>query len=811
MIISDLYPTLYTIDSGISDTDYDTEMTNGIMSLTPQDNNITNAYFLFYVEWDDIPSVFKGSIILLTTNSIEAHVTTEPQNVAGTYMAYYTTSVPSTNTQRSQYDYSYSDGAMHNNAYQTVKEYYNNFSIRKAGAVSSAENGVTVYCRNDSTNTWSYADFTMSATDYFEFLTGTGKTITISGWFGGGANPGIVVFNNISALSFGDGYYYTEQREIDSVSYTFLITIANYYFNNTRDKNYSTTHELTAYTNPTPMLRFYDNGNCHFRSSKSGTFGTYNLATSYHMYNNFIRFSPTSGTIVNNNYFGIGETIDTAPVTFGGLEFSLDRSVVVPAASNSGWVNGNCVILKSGQDLYIRRMYKPSEVLTHARLCTSYNKTDAFDFSSDKLVPKFDENDKFLDEWVSGTFEEIEDDLRPWQYETIKSNTLDPDDIPPYSPYPPPEPPEGEESGDSINWQERYYLGASNFITQYAMFDSQVQTFGQLLWTSWFSQGTITDMWKNFILVVNGGQQSDTGSYDVSSVMDFIVSLQIFPFALDAALAQDTTDIKIGMGAYPLQIGSTMRKILTTVIYLDFGSIYIPRPYGDFRDYDNMSISAVLPFCGTCELNPGDVVGRTLSCMYCVDLQTGNCHAMIKATDDSGHYYPIASLDGQLSANIALSATNESRLKAQRTMDAVNFAKMFTAPVLSIADTANSVSSGNKSYSGVANTLTDWAFMPDYITAEKISRGSVGCPMISGGNGLTAFMQPEQPYVQMRYGLYAEPDNYLSSEGMPYTESNYLSNFSGFTVCRNVNVDTIHCHADERSVIKAALESGVYL
>lgn len=470
----------------------------------------------------------------------------------------------------------------------------------------------------------------------------------------------------------------------------------------------------------------------------------------------------------------------------------------------------NFIIYKASRDSYFFRCIEPEEIRSLIQISglRYVQPTSKFGTGTGIYFPLYNADNSPKMELLDGDAQDINPQLRDWQIYNVNYNEFTWDDIPIYVPPTPPPEPEDEESGDSIDWQTRYFTGASNFITQYAMTDSQVGVFGQLLWTSWADNNNIlTDMYRNFVLFAANGQPTDTGTLDISSVMNFIVSLQIFPFSLDAALAEDTNQIKIGMGKFPLQIGSNMRKILTTVIYLNFGSIQIPRPHADFRDYNNMTVSAVLPYCGTCELNPGDVVGRTLTCMYCVDLQTGNCHAMIMAYDDNGHYYPCASLDGQLSANIALSATNSAQLKAQKMNDAVNFTRLLMSPVLSMGEMAMSPNLGAAQDIVEAQTGMD---RMEY-RANKFARGAVECPSISGGSGLSAFMQPEQPYVQMRYGIYSKPDNYLNSEGKPNTSSGVLSSFSGFTVCKNVNVDTIHCHADERSAIKVALESGVYL
>ena len=394
-------------------------------------------------------------------------------------------------------------------------------------------------------------------------------------------------------------------------------------------------------------------------------------------------------------------------------------------------------------------------------------------------------------------------------------------DYTPVKPTPgPPGPPEGEESGDRIPNNERYFSGAYNFVTQYAMTRQQLGQFGNLLWSSWADQQGITDMWKNFKMFISADPASDTGSIDIASIMDFILSLQVFPFDLSSLLHTDSTNVCIGTGQYPLAVSG--KKLLTINHILDCGTMAIPRPYNDFRDYENMSITAYLPYCGSVELNPGDVVGRSVSIEYSVDTLSGSCTAVLTAYDDSGYLYNVGMINGQISASIPMTATNSGQIRAQRISDVASLAGLAGntflgnisqgAQVASGAD-SNPIGAISSAVYGTVGRSLNAGLSAQQMFANRFSRGAISCPTLAGGNGIAAFFQPACPYIQMRYGLYQKPDNYDHSVGGVSATSAPLSSYagSGFTVCENVDISGFTCHEEERSAIKALLESGVYL
>lgn len=465
---------------------------------------------------------------------------------------------------------------------------------------------------------------------------------------------------------------------------------------------------------------------------------------------------------------------------------------------------------------------------------TTYQNITASDtYTTRYSTALFDSNDTPLYERVTEDYQTIVGKLRPWQMPNvdITVNEYDPADKPEYEP----SGDKDEESGTRIPNQFRYFTGANNFISQYAMKASQIQTFGQMLWNSWADGTTFVDAVNNFWIALN--IEEFTGSFDISSVMNFIVSLKVFPFNIthfDINTFISTDTLRIGRGTFPFlfpsEVGDII-KVLSTVIFIDCGKIHdgnghygVPRVFNDFRDYTNISISCFCPYCGTVELNPGDVIGRELSCKYAVDLQTGDCLCFITVEDSGGELYNVATISGNMGANIPVSATNSGLIMSRRISDIANgvglFGGMFTENVSAGASLfANPYKQqsaigaiANASYNALGNVFKDVQQTGQFAT-NMLSRGAIGCPVMQGGEGFTSFSQADTPYIQMRYGIYAEPANYPHSVGRISTSSGTIGNYkgSGFITCENVDTTKLTCHNDEKAAIAAALETGVFV
>lgn len=528
---------------------------------------------------------------------------------------------------------------------------------------------------------------------------------------------------------------------------------------------------------------------------------------------NDIRFTFNKSTLQTSNltshsdsYFPYTPIDDIDGYLMGAFDIHLPSDVFAPADETHNVIFGNTftcggvggmgrtsVTFRMDSVLGIDDIYKYL-LLFHKN---STSPSDSYD--TDDIVTIFDATDTPTLDTISGSLSEIITRLRPWQIPgvDITTNDFTPEDIPD------PESDKSEESGDKIDFIMRSFSGASNFITNYAMTRQQVGIFGNRLWTSWAdSLGNPTEMIKNIRIFYTGG---DTGSIDIGSVMPFIVSMKIFPFDLSNFIGYETNGIKIGTGHYPIDVPGCW-YLPRSSVYVSCGTVTIPRIFNDFRDYENMNIMCYVPYCGTVELNPGDVIGRTLSCTYGVDLQSGGCTAYIIVDNN----YPVATISGQMGSSVPLTATNSGQLMSQRLSDISGASALIGNTTMQVQRESERP---HPKQANMDSAIVGAVLQAADSVPQRFRRSAISCPTMSAGNGLDAFAQPPTPYIQMRYGIYDLPANYKHSIGRISTKSNKLSEYkdTGFITCSNVDTSPLTCHNDEKAAIKAALESGVYI
>lgn len=446
-----------------------------------------------------------------------------------------------------------------------------------------------------------------------------------------------------------------------------------------------------------------------------------------------------------------------------------------------------------------------------------------YGFSDNVGVPKYNTDNSPAWQILTGDFEEIEDDLRPWQIDDIKYNPFTIDDVPPYvPPGPTPGGDDNSETGDKIPNQFGRNVGVtSNFITQYLMTQGQISKLGEVLWTSWADDTVTMDMVENFY----GKLHDSTGSWNVSSALQFLVSCRMFPVSLATLVGTTaTSSIPIGTGAFALQCGTSTEPTFfianESVAVLNCGEIEVKRAFGDYRDFDNTNITAYLPYCGSVQLSPQDVVGKWIGCTYAIDLFDGSCKAFLYTLsgDDVGYqgaYYNVAIKEGQCGFLIPMSATQAGEVASRRKVDSyVDGSMLFNAGSTMLDGTMRIASGDGLGAIGAdVGRLANLGFAYNTMAAQRMGRAGIAAPTIAGGSGFADFMQPASPYIQIRRSHYQMPIQYENSVAYPTNAQKYgnLSQFTGFVQCKNVDVHGFTCHEEERSAIKALLESGVYL
>lgn len=445
-------------------------------------------------------------------------------------------------------------------------------------------------------------------------------------------------------------------------------------------------------------------------------------------------------------------------------------------------------------------------------------------------------NNEFLAKLKTGdiTNTNFKNGLREWQYEDIQSDDFDEDDVPPYNPTPPPggdDDPGSDDpvdtpliTGDDQELQPNRTLGTcTNFITMYVITPPMMSIFGRTLWTSIADYDpqdpTTLEIFKNFFAVLS---DDVTGTLDISAILNFVVSVRQYPFNVAglSIVTPSGDSIKIGTGKLPISLGSgaNVQRLTSSIGILDCGSLTIGnykdfRLYNDFRDYLNTSVSAFLPYCGTVELNPIEVIHNTLHCYYAIDFYTGECTAYITCTDGD-HKWISAIKNGNIGVLIPVTATNSGQVSARHISDNAKDSSLITSAVGNMAGAVGNFASGNI-MGGVSSILglAQIGAAQKQLDAERQGRSAVMAPSLSGGSGAAAFYQPSCASVLVRRGTYARGkiENYPQTCAYPSTTSGTLSSFHGYTECYNVDVTGLNCTEEERAAVKTILETGCYL
>lgn len=417
---------------------------------------------------------------------------------------------------------------------------------------------------------------------------------------------------------------------------------------------------------------------------------------------------------------------------------------------------------------------------------------------------------------------------KPWDYynDNIKDEISNPDNAvfpEGYSPDEPTDPPEEPEIPDNISDEgvtpelnsDTKIIAPSLFITQYVMNANSLRVLGETLWKSWNDSSSY--VWENFLF----NFYSQTGTFNITAALDYIISLQIYPFDIGGIIDYIGTDfygvsdgVYMGTGVtnFTYNWGHNIPIINSVVGKIRMGECVVTsdKAYNDFRDMYNSSVLCYLPFCGTIQLNPVDVWGRTLRCTYLIDFQAGACTAIVECEGDTG-YFPVGSKSGQIGFKIPINATNAGQLAATFARDVTQAAGTIAGLAFDVTKTAL------KDYSKLdkARDIADKAVGGELSLIDQginvLSRSGVDMPMLSGGIGSESILGYLTPFVEIRRGKYGKPENFPHSMGYVNETSQQIKNYKGLCVFTGVDTTGLKCNDAERTEILSLLQTGVYI
>lgn len=294
---------------------------------------------------------------------------------------------------------------------------------------------------------------------------------------------------------------------------------------------------------------------------------------------------------------------------------------------------------------------------------------------------------------------------------------------------------------------------SSGFIRAYSPSSAQLRLLAQKLWSN------------DFI---------DTIKKIQNDPMEAIISLHSIPFSVASVNANCV------VGNY--DSGISMPTVGGQFIRRNLGSIYIPERWASALDYSPyVTVDIFLPYIGVRSLQVDDIVGRTITVEYCIDVLTGATTCHIKCGDSVLYTY-----NANIALNIPLSASSMGPL-LQSIMGS-------TANIINGAVAGGIGGAVGGALGSAINVATS--------KHSQISRGS----SLGGNFGALSIFEP---YLIIHRPIQSLASGFAHFKGYPSNITGTIGSVSGYTEVESVHLTGITCTDIERDEISALLYNGV--
>ena len=284
--------------------------------------------------------------------------------------------------------------------------------------------------------------------------------------------------------------------------------------------------------------------------------------------------------------------------------------------------------------------------------------------------------------------------------------------------------------------------------------------------------------------------------------MSSILGLSIIP------VAPKTTSGTIHLGGYNTEISSN--KLSNDYVKVDCGSIPITRYYGSYLDYSPFTkINITLPYVGEIDLDPDQIMEKTLSVSYHVNCITGEFCCYLLAdnkvfatfTGSCAKQLPICQTDYSsiIASTVQIAATaitaGAAGASAGAAASGIDGANMFNSSIdkVSALAGAESLVKANSSLLGSVMSMK-----PNYRHSSQLGTGA-------------GQLAPQIPFLTIIRPNLDLASNYKSFVGYPCNKNIVLSKCSGFTQVEASNLSVPSASLDELAEIKELLLKGVII
>lgn len=412
-----------------------------------------------------------------------------------------------------------------------------------------------------------------------------------------------------------------------------------------------------------------------------------------------------------------------------------------------------------------------------------------------------------------------------WEY--LFNNGVAPGPIKPDNPYEPVDPSgpsDGQgsfdDSSDTIPDSAPPTLSSANtrFTRIYNPSLAQVQELANYLWTDTTVIDTIWNHIKQYF----------------EDPMQAIIGFNLVPVPVPNGGTEEFKLMFIGTGVQ-------MTVAASQFVDVNCGTLTVPEYYGSALDYTPYTkISCFLPFIGNVDLNPDEIMGRTLQVKYRVDICSGSCVAKILVDGNVLYQY-----SGHCAIPIPLSSADFSSYVSA----AVSVAKLAIGAAVGGAMGAAAVggtdalqATGNMQQTRIINTERNAATgrqittstqtilqqrpEPTHQTEASFAgltpanitntvgevMGSKPFFQHSGSfSGNTGYLGVRRPYLIIIRPRLCMPSDYQKLNGYPCMMTLKLGDCSGFTRVQQVQLTGMTATNPEQAEIMQLLKAGVII
>ena len=265
----------------------------------------------------------------------------------------------------------------------------------------------------------------------------------------------------------------------------------------------------------------------------------------------------------------------------------------------------------------------------------------------------------------------------------------------------------------------------------------------------------------------------------IANPMDVILGLSILPGIVPSG---GSSSVRVGN----IDTGVSMTKVGNQYVKFNCGSVTIKRKWGAFLDYSPFTKAFIyLPFIGVQPIDVDEIMNKTVSITYNIDVLSGGCCAFIKVDGTTLYSYI-----GQCACSVPVTGKDWSTM-INGVLGAVS----------SIGGTIGSIASGN-----VAGAISGVAAVAQNVMGAKPTYQRSGT---MGGMG--GMMGIKTPYIIIERPVQAVPGYQNHIIGYPSFITRLIGDFRGYTEIEQCHLENIPCTKDELIEIENILKTGVIL